>query len=221
MEPVLRLRIMGDLLWMLIGSETWIAWSVWSWERSSRLPWLGFLSSFWFVRAKEVKVLWLNALTWSRKITKEITSWLLMSFKNKNMKSCSLKSLTKTRINSILHVLPSFGLKTNRTNILSVWTTVYMTNLLKQKWCIFVQNNQPLKKKGSWLWMRQCNAANLGVHVSRDNEGTASSVSTSQLTSFGALRSFYLFQIRQRTANFLKKQNRVRQAALITMKTQR
>lgn len=38
MEPVLRLRIMGDLRWMLIGSETGSAWSGWSWERSSRLP---------------------------------------------------------------------------------------------------------------------------------------------------------------------------------------
>lgn len=46
MEPVLRFRIMGDLRWMLIGSETWSAWSGSSWERSSRLPWLGFLSSF-------------------------------------------------------------------------------------------------------------------------------------------------------------------------------
>lgn len=38
MEPVFLLRTMGDLRWMLIGSETGSAWSGWSWDRSSRLP---------------------------------------------------------------------------------------------------------------------------------------------------------------------------------------
>lgn len=53
MEPVLWLRMSGDLLWMVIGSDSGTARSVSSRERSSRLPGSVCFCPFWVGREEE------------------------------------------------------------------------------------------------------------------------------------------------------------------------
>lgn len=53
MEPVLWLRMSGDLLWMVIGSDSGTAWSVSSRERSSMLPGSVCFCPFWVSREEE------------------------------------------------------------------------------------------------------------------------------------------------------------------------
>lgn len=53
MDPVLWLRMSGDFLWMVIGSESGTARSVSSRERSSRLPGSGCFCPFWMSRGKK------------------------------------------------------------------------------------------------------------------------------------------------------------------------
>lgn len=70
MDPVLWLRMSGDFLWIVIGSDSGTARSVSSRERSSKLPGSGCFCPFWMRREK------------NKQTKKEIIHMLISANKN-------------------------------------------------------------------------------------------------------------------------------------------
>lgn len=77
MDPVLWLRMSGDLLWMVIGSDSGTARSVSSRERSSRLPGSVCFCPFWTNREEEEKIH--NQLSAGQKHGGYVWMWFYLS----------------------------------------------------------------------------------------------------------------------------------------------